>query len=196
MPPSPYATKYLKVDRNSPYRKLQSNHIELTLMANNIPINPKLIKFGLDYDGYEYDFYGEGMRQLNLIRGGGYPFNPNTAYIEFEENEKFLTTTYLLTPYYNPTSIEIDENLIYYEDGEIESSSFNMKIEDLAMHSFARNKFQSHEEFYSEVHSKINSFLHDTPLPKLTHCSDEYVTWYGNDKAMIRKSRWKLSLFK
>lgn len=197
--PSKYLTHYFKVHRQLPPRRIERAEIELTLKNNDIAPNEPLVSFGLAFDGCTFDYYGEGKIELSLIKGGGFPFNPNTAFVESDEVECPRSgediTIFQLTTTDHPVPIAIDYNLGYYEGGELASSSFYMKLEDVAMHAYARRVYEKHQRKYGVLESELQHILGNGKFNNLPHSSDEFVQWYSNENSVIRKDQISVSLF-
>lgn len=69
--------------------------------------------------------------QFGIISGGGFPFNPNTAVIEFERSEteeNFALFTCARTEL--PITIALDEKGRYYEDGKLLYDSFEEMLSE------------------------------------------------------------------
>ena len=105
--------------------KLTENQISEALQQNDLPVTKELVAFELNYAGLIIHA-GLVPVEFGFIKGGGYPFNPNLATIEFELNEKGDSRFLIKCAYTEwQADIMIDENGNVYHDYEPQKISIN-----------------------------------------------------------------------
>jgi len=197
--PSEFLLRYLQQGRYESHMKLKNDEIEEFFSLSNNLYTKSLLGFVQKFDGFQYEYYDTGLLEFNLIRGGGYPFNPKSAYIDigyYEDLSGKDTTIYFITKEYDSCLVAIDEDNVVYEDNEISSSSIQLKLEDLALYSHAKKKYGLPEEFFDEIDEINAHIVVENQLQLLPEFSDQYISWYKFEKGLLRKSTYKISLFK
>jgi hypothetical protein len=177
------AERYLKTkERNNNF--CSRDDIINTFKLNNIPIYEPLIAFEERYSGYSFNV-NEVPIKFGLINGGGFPYNPKLATIDFEHSNSvdhkydFICG---LSEY--PITFTLDENGRYYEDYSIEHSSFNKVIEELAIRNVALENF-GNEFLRFNINSPDIDLVNQLGLILLNEMSDDIVHWYKSEQNFI-----------
>jgi hypothetical protein len=177
------AVRYLKTierDNNSRSR----DDIVNTFKINNIPICEPLIAFEERYSGYIFKI-NEVPIKFGLINGGGFPYDYKLATIDFEHsnsiehNYDFICG---LSEY--PMTFTLDENGRYYEDYNIEHSSFEKVIEELAIKNYVAENFGG-EILRFNINSPDIDLVKQFELVLLNEMSDDIVRWYKTEQNFV-----------
>lgn len=117
------AIKEQKSGSSNP-RGLNREEIVQCFVQNGLEPFPELIDFELKYSGLIL-YAGLEPVEFGIIWGGGFPFDPQTAIIEFEAAETDDHSYDFLCARSNlPIHCTLDEKGRYYEDGELKFISF------------------------------------------------------------------------
>jgi len=109
-------------------KEISEAQIIRTFELNGLEPTKELVEFELKYGGL---ILPAGLEEIEfgIIWGGGFPFNPELAIVEYEESEsadhrydiKCARTQYQM-------DFTLDENGRYYEDYELMHNSFDELI--------------------------------------------------------------------
>lgn len=114
--------KYLKH-----YEPLSEDLIRKVYKANYLKLTPELLHFEKNYAG-KLIHHPEFPIAYQTIWGGGFPFNPELAIIEYEEFPQIDSNLLIRCTDVNiicPTHYAIDEKGRYYEDYVLIYNSFD-----------------------------------------------------------------------
>jgi hypothetical protein len=187
---SDFLQKYEKEDS-----QLTDADIRDIFNYNNAPIYEPLIEFQKMFGGYIF-YAGLAPIKFSLIKGGGgYPKSSKTAIVEFEESAT-STSKYFFdcaTTLYQ-MQFFLDENGIYYEDYEAKASSFEIKVEHLALWEEIRNR-KDFELLFRDRILKTNNVDKELNLDIISEAYDQYTLWFSNEHIYMRQWQGQTTLF-
>ncbi len=158
-----------------------------SFLNNDAPVFEPLIEFQQKYSGYKF-LAGLEIIHCGILQGdGGYPVRSGTAIVEFSvsypgtSNYEFVCATADCQPIFT-----LDEYGRFYENGEIIASSFDKKMEHLAIW----DELEVKEDFRIVLHEQalgIQELDMKLDLTMIREASDQYTLWFKNDSIYLKQ---------